>query len=170
MATLVSTYQLPDGRTANTTDTRLAWRIVTDGSQTIMAEETTGQTRTLHTMIADDDPNAVAAAAPTRPFAPDQNVEVGELIRDGDLVYKVAQAHRTQADWAPARVPNLFNLLGDATAVASGEPLPWKQPGSTNPYMKGDRVIWTDGKVYESVIDNNVWSISAYPAGWEVVP
>jgi len=36
MATLVSTYQLPDGRTANTTDTRLAWRIVTDGSQTII--------------------------------------------------------------------------------------------------------------------------------------
>ena len=33
--------------------------------------------------------------------------------------------------------------------------------------MKGDRVLWTDGKVYESTIDNNVWSITAYPQGWD---
>jgi hypothetical protein len=27
----------------------------------------------------------------------------------------------------------------------------------------------TDGKVYESLIDNNIWSPEAYPAGWSEV-
>jgi len=44
----------------------------------------------------------------------------------------------------------------------------WEQPDSTNPYMKGDKVMF-DGKVYESTIDNNIWSPAAYPAGWAEV-
>lgn len=39
---------------------------------------------------------------------------------------------------------------------------------STSPYMTGDCCIEND-VVYRSTIDNNVWSPSAYPAGWEVV-
>lgn len=39
---------------------------------------------------------------------------------------------------------------------------------STSPYMKGD--CCTDGgSTYRSIIDNNVWAPSAYPAGWESV-
>lgn len=39
---------------------------------------------------------------------------------------------------------------------------------STSPYNKGD--CCTDGGViYRSTIANNVWSPSAYPAGWEAV-
>lgn len=45
----------------------------------------------------------------------------------------------------------------------------WKQPDSTNPYMKGDKVTY-NGKTYESVIDNNVWSPDTYPAGWKEFP
>ena len=44
----------------------------------------------------------------------------------------------------------------------------WEQPDSTNAYKKGDKVRF-EGKVYESLIDNNVWSPSAYPAGWRQV-
>jgi len=44
----------------------------------------------------------------------------------------------------------------------------WEQPDSTNPYMIGDRVMF-NGLVYESVIDNNIWSPAAYPAGWKQV-
>ena len=37
---------------------------------------------------------------------------------------------------------------------------------STSPYNKGD--CCTEGsKVYRSTLDNNVWSPSAYPQGWE---
>ena len=44
----------------------------------------------------------------------------------------------------------------------------WEQPDSTNAYMTGDKVIY-NGLVYESVIDNNVWSPEAYPAGWKLI-
>lgn len=39
---------------------------------------------------------------------------------------------------------------------------------STSPYNKGD-CCTEDGKTYRSKIDNNVWSPSAYPQGWEGV-
>ena len=32
------------------------------------------------------------------------------------------------------------------------------------------KVAWTDDLTYKSVIKNNVWSVSGYPQGWEVVP
>ena len=45
----------------------------------------------------------------------------------------------------------------------------WVQPvGASDAYRKGDRVLF-QGKVYESLIDANVWSPTAYPAGWKAV-
>ena len=41
----------------------------------------------------------------------------------------------------------------------------WVQPtGAHDAYQKGDRVRY-NGNVYESLIDGNVWSPDAYPAG-----
>jgi hypothetical protein len=34
--------------------------------------------------------------------------------------------------------------------------------------MVGDKVMF-NGQVYESVINNNIWSPAAYPAGWRAV-
>lgn len=39
---------------------------------------------------------------------------------------------------------------------------------STSPYMIGDCCTEND-KAYKSKIDNNVWSPSSYPAGWEEI-
>lgn len=39
---------------------------------------------------------------------------------------------------------------------------------STSPYMKGN-CCTENGQVYKSLIDNNVYSPSAYPQGWAVV-
>lgn len=39
---------------------------------------------------------------------------------------------------------------------------------STSPYMTGDCCTEND-VVYRSLIDNNVWEPSGYPAGWELV-
>lgn len=44
----------------------------------------------------------------------------------------------------------------------------WTQPDATSAYSIGDKVIF-NGAIYESLIDGNVWSPEAYPAGWEII-
>lgn len=80
------------------------------------------------------------------------------------VLYKVLQDHTSQETWTPEAAPSLFAKV----LTAEGEILDWQQPDSTNPYMKGDKVKY-NGKVYESLIDNNVWAPDAYPQGWQEV-
>lgn len=90
---------------------------------------------------------------------------VDQRVRYGDTLYRVIQAHTSQTDWAPDTAVSLFAKV----LIPSADTIPeWEQPDSTNPYMKGDKVMF-EGKVYESLIDNNVWSPSAYPAVWKEV-
>ena len=81
------------------------------------------------------------------------------------ILYKVLQNHTSQGSWTPEAAPSLFAKVLTST---TGEILEWEQPSSTNPYMKGDKVKFK-GKIYESLIDNNVWSPEAYPQGWKEV-
>ena len=87
---------------------------------------------------------------------------VGERILFDGKLYKVLTQHKSQEDWQPDISPSLFAKV----LVGSDQPLEWQQPDSTNAYMKGDKVLF-NGKVYASLIDNNVWSPTDYPAGWE---
>lgn len=89
----------------------------------------------------------------------------GDRVTYNDTLYKVLQAHTSQTTWTPTDAPSLFAKVLTST---TGEPLPWEQPDSTNPYMIGDRVTY-NGKVYESTVDNNVWAPDAYPQGWKEV-
>ena len=90
---------------------------------------------------------------------------VGERVRYKGILYKVLQDHTSQSTWTPTDAPSLFAkvLIPDPDVIPD-----WEQPDSTNPYMKGDKVRF-EGKVYESLIDNNVWSPAAYPAGWKEI-
>lgn len=95
-----------------------------------------------------------------------RDVSVGEYMQYNDKLYKVLQAHTVQANWTPEAAPSLFaEVLTDPTGETIKD---WVQPDSTNPYMKGDKVRY-EGVVYESLINQNVWSPSAYPQGWQVV-
>ena len=95
-----------------------------------------------------------------------RDLAVGEYIQYNDKLYKVLQAHKVQSNWTPEDAPSLFaEVLTDPTGETI---LEWRQPDSTNAYMKGDKVIF-EGKTYESLIDNNVWSPAAYPAGWKAI-
>ena len=87
---------------------------------------------------------------------------VGERILFDGKLYKVLTQHKSQEDWQPDVAPSLFAKV----IVGDNQPLEWQQPDSTNAYMKGDKVLF-NGKVYASLIDNNVWSPTDYPAGWE---
>lgn len=88
-----------------------------------------------------------------------------ERVLYNDVLYKVITAHTSQADWTPDVAVSLFAvvLIPDENVIPE-----WVQPDSTNAYMIGDKVMY-DGKVYVSVVDNNIWSPVAYPAGWELV-
>ena len=92
--------------------------------------------------------------------------EVGKRVLYNDILYKVIQAHTSQEGWTPTAAPSLFAKVINETIDGS---IPeFEQPDSTNPYMKGDRVLF-NGKVYESLIDYNVYSPSDYPAGWKEI-
>lgn len=45
----------------------------------------------------------------------------------------------------------------------------WFEPDSEHYYNKGDRMRYTDGHVYESLIDTNTYSPEAYPQGWKML-
>lgn len=92
---------------------------------------------------------------------------VGDRICYGEKLYKVVQAHTSQADWPPDVTPALF-----VEVAKPGEIPVWVQPtGAQDAYMTGDKVHYpdADSPVYESLIDNNVWSPEAYPTGWQLV-
>ena len=86
--------------------------------------------------------------------------QVGNMLTYGYVIYKCIQAHTSQADWTPDVAVSLF-----ARVLTGDEPLPWEQPSSTNPYMKGDRVTH-NGHTWVSDVDNNVWEPGVY--GWTV--
>lgn len=94
--------------------------------------------------------------------------EKDERVRYNGVLYKVLQSHTSQADWTPDTAFSLFARV----LIPEPEVIPvWEQPDSTNPYMKGDKVHYptADDDIYESVVDNNVWSPSDYPDGWKIV-
>ena len=90
--------------------------------------------------------------------------KAGKRIIYEGVLYKVLQDHTSQEGWTPATAPSLFAKVINETI--DGSVPEFEQPDSTNPYMKGDKVIF-NGKVYESLIDNNVYSPSDYPTGWK---
>ena len=113
--------------------------------------------------LADEDALDVPMLFPR--WAADTAYEVGDRVYYDGMLYKVLITHTSQSDWTPDVSPSLFArvLIPDPEVIPD-----WVQPDSTNPYMKGDKVRY-NGKIYESLIDNNIWSPDAYPAGWQEV-
>lgn len=93
-------------------------------------------------------------------FKENKDYKAGERVLYNGILYKVLQNHKSQADWTPDKAPSLFAevLIPNPNVIPE-----WKQPESTNPYMKGDKVKY-NGMIYQSNIDNNVWAPDVY--GW----
>ena len=91
--------------------------------------------------------------------------KVNDRVRYEGILYKVLQNHTSQQGWTPVAAASLFAKV----LIPEPDVIPdWEQPDSTNPYQIGDKVRF-EGHVYESVINNNIWSPSAYPAGWRLI-
>lgn len=111
-----------------------------------------------------DDETALDVTVLFPEWKADTAYEADERIRYEDKLYRCVQAHTSQADWIPPETPALW------TEVAKPGEIPvWKQPtGAQDAYNKGDKVWYPDrgDKVYESLIDANVFSPTEYPGGW----
>ena len=82
----------------------------------------------------------------------------------GGKTYKCIQAHQAQDGWKPDSTPALWQEV----IVTPDIPV-WVQPtGAHDAYNIGNKVRF-DGKVYESIVNANVWSPTAYPQGWRLV-
>lgn len=114
-----------------------------------------------------DDEDALTAIELFDVWKPNTAYAADTRIRYGDKLYRVVQSHTSQSDWTPDVTPALY------TEVAKPGEIPvWRQPtGSQDAYNTGDRVYfpYADSWIYESTIDNNVWSPTDYPAGWKLI-
>lgn len=97
-------------------------------------------------------------------WATDTDYAAGFKVQYGGKLYKCLTAHTSQADWTPDAAPSLWAkvLIPDPEVIPE-----WEQPGSTNPYMAGDKVQH-NGKTWVSTVDNNVWAPGVF--GWTEVP
>ena len=103
--------------------------------------------------IALDDTEALAATVLFPKWDSAGEYMVGDRVQFNGELYKCLQAHTAQETWAPIDASSLWAkvLIPDPSVIPA-----WTQPGSTNPYMKGDKVTH-NGNTWESTVDNNVW-------------
>ena len=115
--------------------------------------------------ISLSDADALEAVDLFGTWKPNKTYEKDERVRSNNIFYKCLQAHISQASWNPESAPSLWAkvLIPDENEIPE-----WEQPESTNAYMVGDKVTF-EGHVYESAINNNIWSPAAYPAGWTLI-
>lgn len=121
-----------------------------------------------------DDEDALEVACVFPVWAVGIDVQINDIYSYGvngvgdPQLYRSLIAHKTQADWTPDIAPSLWFPIG-----IGGDGIPvWSQPvGAADAYMTGNRVHYpdADSPVYESTIDNNIWSPEAYPAGWKLI-
>lgn len=114
------------------------------------------------------DEGAMEVALVYDPWEAGKSYSVGTILRYGTngvgdpQLYKVAQAHTSQADWTPDATPALYSPIG---LTDEGFPV-WSRPtGAHDAYNKGD-VVEYNGTLYESTIDGNIYSPDEYAAGW----
>lgn len=81
--------------------------------------------------------------------------KTGDRRRYQGYLVKCLQDHTSQPDWAPNAAPSLWAVIlpgQDGSGVEVGV---WQQPGSTNGYSTGDKVIHK-GHLWQSKVDDNV--------------
>jgi hypothetical protein len=112
----------------------------------------------------------------TQPLGAVDAYNIGDIVSYNGKLYKsIINANV----WAPDVYPAGWEEYTESTEGGGGTTEPETPPTETIPdfvqptgahdaYKKGDKVKF-EGKIYESLIDNNAYSPSAYPAGWKEI-
>lgn len=83
-------------------------------------------------------------------------------------VYKCCQTHvnHGESGWEPENSSALFVI---AHTKDTANPKPFVHPtGAHDVYMKDECMLYTDGLIYVSLIDNNSYSPEEYAQGWNL--
>ncbi|MFA5307846.1 MAG: carbohydrate-binding protein [Candidatus Babeliales bacterium] len=102
----------------------------------------------------------------TLDWVKNEKVEKGWERTYDNKTYECIQPHVTYVGYEPSKTPALWKLISSETIPVFVHPT-----GAHDVYMKGYKVHFptiTD-PVYESLIDNNSWSPTEYPAGWKKI-
>ena len=159
----------PDGY-----EMRPTWR--DDGSRIVQSWEAVpiagavdDAVRTLARMQAEklSDDDALKVVPLYKEWVPGLDYKTGDRRTWGGDLYRCLQGHTALADWNPADAPSLWAkvLPGQEGNEPEEGYAEWEQPGSTNPYGKGDKVTH-GGHLWESTSDGNVWEPGAVGAPW----
>lgn len=91
----------------------------------------------------------------------------GQCVRNNDQVWQLLQPYDSTV-----YKDHPENLRAQWSLCHTKNPLkakPYVEPMGTSGVYMIDECCTENGKVYKSLIDNNVWTPSGYPAGWEEV-
>ena len=113
-----------------------------------------------------DDETLLKTSALWPEWKPDVSYAAGDLINQADQLYRVAQTHTSQSDWAPDMVPTLFVRVAN-----SAEEWPEYIPWAGVPQYKVDDKVTYNGNRYicrqANAGDYNTFAPSVW--GWEKV-
>lgn len=92
----------------------------------------------------------------------DKTYDAGDEFKWEGSIYRVLQIHTSQEVWKPNQAPSLYLNINNKIEIQE-----FRQPtGSHDAYQAGDEVIY-QGYIWTSIINNNTWSPSDYPQGWQ---
>lgn len=118
-----------------------------------------------------DEEKAMEVATVFDPWEIGKAYSVGDFLIYGvngvgdPQLYKVVQAHTSQAEWTPNTAVSLYVAIG---LDEQGYPV-WSQPtGAHDAYNKGD-IVDDKGKLYESLIDGNTYVPGTDDRWWKEV-
>lgn len=114
-----------------------------------------------------DDEKALEVAAVYPKYEIGKDYKVGDRFTEGingvgdPQLYKVIQDHISQANWIPSNTPSLYKVIGIVNGYDE-----WSQPsGAHDTYAKGD-IVWYQGKLYISTVDNNAYAPGVVEGQW----
>lgn len=122
--------------------------------------------------LSDDE--AMEIATLYDPWKAGETYDIGARFTHGEnsvgdpQLYKCNQKHTASENYPPGS-PGTESLYTPIGLDEEGYPV-WSQPtGAHDAYNTGDIVDYK-GKLFESLIDGNIWAPDLYPAGWKEVP